>query len=79
MFWMCVVASLGAISFLYILIQKGESHKVASLFYLIPAVTAVISYFVFQATLDHIQLLGMPVTMLGWSILNLSKYGSLPL
>jgi drug/metabolite transporter (DMT)-like permease len=70
MFWMCVALSLGGISCLYLLIQKGESHKVASLFYLIPAVTAVISYFVFHTTLDHIQLMGMAIAMLGVGLVN---------
>lgn len=70
MFWMCVVVSLGAISFLYILLRKGESHKVASLFYLIPAVTALISYFVFHTTLDVIQLIGMAIAMLGVCLVN---------
>jgi len=70
LFWMSVVVSLGAISFLYMLIGSGESHKVASLFYLIPAVTALISYFVFDTTLDAIQLTGMAVATLGVSLVN---------
>lgn len=70
MFWMCVVVSLGATSFLYILLRKGESHKVASLFYLIPAVTAIISYFVFHTTLDAIQLTGMIIATLGVGLVN---------
>ena len=70
MFWMCVVVSLGAISFLYILIKKGESHKVASLFYLIPAVTALISYVVFHTTLEKVQLTGMAIATLGVGLVN---------
>lgn len=69
--WMCVVVSLGAISFLYILLRKGESHKVASIFYLVPAVTAIISYFVFKSTLDRYEIAGMLIAMLGVGLVNL--------
>ncbi len=70
LFWMCIVVSVGAISFLYILLRKGESHKVASLFYLVPAVTAVASYFVFKTTLDKWEIIGMLVAMLGVAMVN---------
>ncbi len=70
LFWMCIIVSLGAISLLYILLKRGESHKVASLFYLIPATTALISYFVFHTTLDEIQMTGMIVATLGVGLVN---------
>ncbi|RDI37591.1 DMT family transporter [Aquicella lusitana] len=70
--WMSVVISLGATSFLYILLRKGESHKVASLFYLIPAVTAVISYLVFKTTLDAVQITGMMLAAVGVALVNLN-------
>lgn len=70
LFWMCVIVSLGAISLLYVLLKRGESHKVASLFYLIPATTAIISYVVFHTTLDSIQLTGMIVATLGVGLVN---------
>ncbi len=71
LFWMSVVVSIGAISFLYILIRRGESHKVASLFYLIPAITAIIAYFVFHSTLNTMQIIGMFITMLGVALVNI--------
>lgn len=71
LFWMSVMVSLGAISFLYILISRGESHKVASLFYLIPGITAIIAYFVFNSKLDALQIIGMIVAMLGVALVNL--------
>src|SRR3990167_3201563 len=69
--WMCMIVSLGAISFLYILLRKGESHKVASIFYLVPAVTAIISYFVFKTTLDFYEIMGMLVVMIGVGMVNI--------
>ncbi len=71
LFWMCIIVSLGAISFLYILLKKGESHKVASLFYLVPIVTAIISYFAFNTTLGTVQLFGMMATAAGVALVNI--------
>jgi len=41
--WLAIVNSIGAISLLYIMIGRGEATKVASLFYLIPPVTAIMA------------------------------------
>lgn len=75
LFWMCVIVSLGAISFLYILLSRGESHKVASLFYLVPIVTAIISYLVFNQSLDTLQVIGMLLAALGVSFVNFNFTG----
>ncbi len=70
LFWMSVVISIGAISFLYILISQGESHKVASLFYLVPVATAIIAYLVFKTMLSPIELAGMLIAVLGVGLVN---------
>lgn len=41
--WLAVMNSIGAISLLYIMIRRGEATRVASLFYLIPPMTAVMA------------------------------------
>ena len=41
--WLAVMNSIGAISLLWIMIRRGEASKVASLFYLIPPVTAIMA------------------------------------
>ena len=43
MAWLVLVLSIGAIFLLMVMIRDGEMSKVASLFYLVPAVTAVIA------------------------------------
>ncbi len=48
-----------------------QNNHVASLFYLIPAITALISYFVFHTTLDRMQMAGMIVATLGVGLVNL--------
>ena len=61
MIWLVLVLSIGAITLLYLMIRHGEVSKVSSLFFLVPAVTSVIAYFLFGETLSVIQLIGMAV------------------
>ena len=60
--WLSIVNSIGAISLLYILMRKGEASKVASLFYLIPGVTAVMAYAVLGETLTPMAIAGFGIT-----------------
>jgi drug/metabolite transporter (DMT)-like permease len=57
--WLAVVLSIGSIGVLYWLIRRQGATQVASLFYLVPAVTALMAYFLFGERLDSISLLGM--------------------
>ena len=59
--WSVVVLSLGAISLLYWLLRHGAAAGVASLFYLVPPVTAVMAYFLFDERLDAVQIAGMAI------------------
>lgn len=65
MAWLVLVLSLGAIVLLMVMIREGELARVASLFYLVPAVTAIIAWFLFGETLTPLQLVGMAVTTFG--------------
>jgi drug/metabolite transporter (DMT)-like permease len=68
--WLVGVLSLGAISLLYLLIRRGAAAKVASLFYLVPPVTALFAYFLFGETLGPAAILGMAVTVLGVALVT---------
>ena len=57
--WLAVVLSLGSIGLLYWLIRRSAATSVASLFYLVPAVTAVMAYVLFGERLDRIAIAGM--------------------
>ncbi|MEA2944318.1 MAG: hypothetical protein QOD09_4847, partial [Bradyrhizobium sp.] len=57
--WLAVVLSLGSIGLLYWLIRRSAATSVASLFYLVPAVTAVMAYLLFGERLDRIAIVGM--------------------
>ena len=52
MAWLVLVLSIGAIFLLMVMIRDGEMSKVASLFYLVPAVTAVIAWALFGEQLN---------------------------
>ena len=71
--WLCLVLSLGAISLLYLLIRRGAAAKVSSLFYMVPPVTAVMAYFLFDETLSPIALFGMAITVAGVAMVNLPR------
>jgi drug/metabolite transporter (DMT)-like permease len=63
--WLVIVLSVGAILLLMLMIREGEVAKVASLFYLVPAVTAIMTWALFDERLTALQIGGMLVTCLG--------------
>jgi drug/metabolite transporter (DMT)-like permease len=65
MAWLVIVLSIGAIFLLMYLLREGEVAKVASLFYLVPAVTALLAWLLFGETLSLVQIAGMAVTAAG--------------
>ncbi|RTF00022.1 DMT family transporter [Serratia marcescens] len=63
--WMAVGISVLATFLLYRLIQRGNLVQVTSLFYLIPAVTALLDYLLLGHALAALSLLGMAGIVLG--------------
>jgi len=57
--WLVFALSIGSISLLYWLIRHHAATSVASLFYLVPAVTALMAYLLFNERLDHVAIAGM--------------------
>jgi drug/metabolite transporter (DMT)-like permease len=57
--WLAVVLSIGSIGLLYWLIKRSAATSVASLFYLVPATTAVMAYVLFGERLDAVAIAGM--------------------
>ena len=57
--WLAVVLSLGSIGLLYWLIRRSAATSVASLFYLVPTVTAIMAYVLFGERLDAVAIVGM--------------------
>ncbi len=63
--WLVLVLSLGAISLLSILIRQSGAVSVSSLFYLTPAVTALMAWALFNERLTILQLVGMVLAISG--------------
>lgn len=59
--WSVLVLSVGAITLLMWLIRHGEVGRVASLIFLVPGVSALMAYVLFNETLTPVQILGMAV------------------
>jgi drug/metabolite transporter (DMT)-like permease len=57
--WLAVVLSIGSIGLLYWLIRHSAATSVASLFYLVPAVTALMAFVLFGERLDTVAIAGM--------------------
>ena len=63
--WSVLVLSVGAISLLYWLLRHGAAADVASLFYLVPPVTAAMAFVLFGERLDILAIAGMVLIALG--------------
>ncbi|MBV6750653.1 DMT family transporter [Pseudomonas chlororaphis] len=63
--WMGLVVSVLATLLLYRLIARGNLVNVTSLFYLVPAVTAVMDYLIFGNRLAALSMLGMALIIVG--------------
>ncbi len=65
MVWSVLVLTLGGSSLLYLLIQRGAATRVTSLLYLVPPVTALLAWWLFDEPLTASMLLGMVLTAAG--------------
>ena len=63
--WLVLVMSLGAVGLMYWLIRRSAATGFASLFYLVPAVTALMAYGLFGEKLDALSLAGMGLCAVG--------------
>jgi drug/metabolite transporter (DMT)-like permease len=68
--WLAVVLSIGSIGLLYWLIRRSAATSVASLFYLVPAVTALMAYVLFGERLDVVAIVGMVACAAAVSLVN---------
>lgn len=68
--WLTVVLSIGAISLLHLMIRRGAAARIASLFYLTPAVTAAFAWMLFGETLGPAAIAGMALTGAGVAMVS---------
>jgi drug/metabolite transporter (DMT)-like permease len=74
--WSVVVLSLAAIFLLLMLIRDGAVAKVSSLIFLVPGVSAAMTYLVFDEKLTPVQIMGMAVC--AGAVMIVNRSGSKP-
>jgi drug/metabolite transporter (DMT)-like permease len=70
MAWLVLVLSIAAVGLMYWLIRRSPATKFASLFYLVPVVTAFLAFILFDERLDWISMLGMAICAGGVALVN---------
>ena len=68
--WLSLVLSWGAILLFYVLIRRTSATRLVSLMYLVPPVTALMSFFLFGERLEPLALAGMGVCVAGVILVN---------
>ena len=63
--WLVFVLSIAAVALMYWLLRRTAATRFASVFYLVPGVTALIAYFLFDEELDALSVAGMVVCAAG--------------
>ena len=72
--WLVFALSFGAILLLFFLLKSGSAASVSSLYYLVPAATAVEAYFIFDEHISPISMLGTLITVIGvWLVVSKQK------
>lgn len=72
--WLVLVLSIAAILLLMFMIREGEAARVASYFYLVPPITALEAWLLFDESLGAVSLVGMAVVVVGvYLALNASR------
>jgi drug/metabolite transporter (DMT)-like permease len=68
--WLVLVLSIAAVGLMYWIIRRSAATGFASLFYLVPAVTALFAYFLFGERLDALSIFGMLMCAVGVVLAN---------
>lgn len=72
--WLVLALSFGAILLLFFLLSYGSAASVSSLYYLVPATTAIEAYFFFDEHISPISIIGTLITVLGvWLVVGKQK------
>ncbi|MBT4888817.1 MAG: DMT family transporter [Rhodospirillales bacterium] len=66
--WLTCIMSIGTFSLLYKLVRRGAASQVTGLFFMVPPITALIAYFLFEETPTGLAMAGMAVTVTGVAI-----------
>lgn len=76
MLWSILILSVGAIFLLMWLIRNGSVSKLSAMFFLVPAVAALMTYALFDETLTLMQLSGMGLCAFAVALVSLKSPAS---
>jgi drug/metabolite transporter (DMT)-like permease len=68
--WLVLVLSIAGVGLMYWLIRRSAATGFASLFYMVPVVTAIFAYVLFGERLDALSVLGMVICAAGVVLAN---------
>jgi len=68
--WAVIVLSIGTVTLMLWLINRGAVSKLSSLMFLVPGVSSLMTYVLFDERLSLIQLLGMAVCAAAVLVVN---------
>lgn len=72
--WLIFALSFGAILLLFFLLRSRSASSVSSLYYLVPAATAIEAYFIFDEYISLLSMLGTLITVIGvWLVVSKQK------
>jgi drug/metabolite transporter (DMT)-like permease len=63
--WSVLVLTAGGISLMFYMLRRGSATAVTSVFYLVPGVTALMAWALFDEPLTRLTLLGISLTLVG--------------
>lgn len=76
--WMSVAVSIGALSLLYLLIRQHAIDRVASLFYLMPVSSVILSALLLKENISNSEIIGIIITSLAVFLVNLLSENKAP-
>ena len=68
--WLALGLSIGAVGLMYWLIRRSAATGFSSLFFLVPAVTSLMAFFLFGEKLDALSIAGMALCAAGVFLVN---------
>lgn len=68
--WLVLALSIGAVGLMFWLIKRSAAARFASLFYLVPGVTAAMAYVLFGEKLSSVSIAGMAICALAVFLVN---------
>ncbi len=76
--WLVIVLSIGAMGLLMMLLRENAVSRISALFYLVPGVTAVLSFLIFNEKLTEVQLVGLVVVSIAVLLMQVKRPPSIP-